>query len=186
MMKTLFAGLLAGLFLAGCASAPQVYQGGPDWTRRSSGVSVGTNGAKVFSGVGIAANIANPSLRRAAADAKARVEISKVFKTYVANMLKQYAASTVADDPNAQSNEQHVEEVSKVVTEATLSGVVVPDHWVSPDNTTEYALAELEADALSKELDKIKQLDAKTRDYIRANAARAFDDLDKELAREKQ
>jgi hypothetical protein len=60
-----------------------------------------------------------------------------------------------------------------------LSGVQVVDHWVANDGT-EYALAQLDLESFKSNLDSMKELSAKVRDAVRANADKAFDELSQE------
>jgi len=91
--------------------------------------------------------------------------------------MKDYMASTVANDPNASTEEQHVEQAIKTVTSTTLSGGQVVDHWLLEDTGELYALVRLDLDSFKNALDRVKELNARTRDYIRSNAARLHDEL---------
>jgi hypothetical protein len=53
---------------------------------------------RVFYGVGNAAALQNPSLRRRAAEGQARRDIAQTMQTYVAGLQKQYLAETTAGD----------------------------------------------------------------------------------------
>jgi hypothetical protein len=48
---------------------------------------------------------------------------------------------------------------------------------------TEYSLAQLDMDTFKNNLDKMKELNAKVRDAVRANADKAFDELSAEEAK---
>ena len=63
-----------------------------------------------------------------------------------------------------------------------LSGVLIIDHWVDTDGT-EFALAQLDMETFKANLDKMKELNAKVRDAVRANADKAFDELSAEEAK---
>jgi hypothetical protein len=154
----------------------------PEWVNKGSG-AFGAEGQKVFYGVGLASNIRNPALLRTTAENRARAEIAKIFETYSASLMKDYQASTSAGDPNASSEEQHVEQAIKTFSAQTLSGVQIVDHYRDPATQTEYALARLDLAAFTGNLDKMKDLNAKVRDYVRANADRVHADLEKEEAK---
>jgi hypothetical protein len=154
--------------------------GVPRWVNRGSGAYEGEHG-KAFYGVGILAGVQNPGLARQAVDDRARGAIARMFHTYVAAMMKDYQRSTTAGDFSASAEEQDIVSVQKTLTDATLRGVMIKDHWVDPADGTRYALAVLELDGFMSSLDDVKQLNARVRDYVRANARRAFDDLDREL-----
>ena len=57
------------------------------------------------------------------------------------------------------------------------------DNWKDPADGTFYSLAVLDVQAVSEILSNKGSLDSKLRDYVRANAAKAFDDLEKEEAK---
>ncbi|MBI5058026.1 MAG: LPP20 family lipoprotein [Nitrospirae bacterium] len=182
--------LLAGLILiAGCAGKEKVTSTtplqdlkAPEWVMKGSGAFGGDMG-KVFYGVASASQMQNTSLLRAAADNRARNEVAKVFQFYTASLMKDYAASTTAGDPNAISEEQHVEQAIKTVTAMTLSGVEIVDHWQNPATGEFFALARLDLNAFKDSLDKSKELDSKVKDYIRQNAEKMHEQLEKEEAK---
>jgi hypothetical protein len=176
------------LFVAACSHEPgpdhPVHgvnpDGTPKWVRRGSGAYDGEHG-KCFYGVGILAGVQNPGLARQAVDNRARGEIAKMFDLYIAAMMKDYQRSTTAGDFKASAEEQDIVSAQKTITEVTLRGVEVRDHWNDPRDGTLYALAILDMNGIMKGLDDQKQLNARIRDHVRANARRAFEDLDREL-----
>lgn len=178
---------IAGLALGGCATAtreitrttPIQEIGAPEWVIKGSGAFGGDRG-KIFYGVASAAGIQNPSLLRSAADNRARNEVAKVFDFYTASLMKDYAASTMAGDVKATAEEQHVEQAIKTVTARTLSGVEVVDHWQHPATGELFSLARLDLQAFKDNLERMKELDAKVKDYIRENAERLHKQLEKE------
>jgi hypothetical protein len=153
----------------------------PDWVTKGSGAFGGEAG-RVFYGVGSASGIKNHSLARTTADNRARAEIAKIFEVYSASLMKDYMASTTAGDMTASSEEQHVEQAIKTFSATTLSGVQIVDHWFHPDGTV-YALAQLDLESFKNNLDKMKELNAQVRDYVRQNAERVHMDLEKEEAK---
>ncbi len=188
-MKKLI-GLMAVVVLAACGdNTPQqsnqvLHANGPDWVNKGSGAFGGDKG-KIFYGVGIASGIHNAALRRSQADAKARAEIQKILDTYVAVLNKSYQASTTAGDMSASSEEQHVQEALKTYSQGEISGALIVDHWLDNDGT-EYSLAQLDMQSFSNNMDKMKELNAKVRDAVRANADKAFDELNAEEAKHNQ
>src|SRR5438105_13121832 len=157
-----------------------LHANGPDWVNRGSGAFGGEKG-RVFYGVGIASGIRNAARRRSTSDSRARSEISKTLDTYVTRLNKDYMASTTAGDMSASSEEQHVEQALKTYSQMELSGVSIIDHWIDNDGT-EYALAQLDMESFKNNMDKMKDLNAKVRDAVRANADKAFDELNAEVA----
>jgi len=177
---------VAVIGMIGCggkSGVPENMQGVnyPEWVMKGSGAFGGEDG-RVFYGVGSVSGIKNHALARNTADNRARAEITKIFETYSASLMKDYMASTTAGDMSASSEEQHVEQVIKTFSAATLSGVQIVDHWVHPDGTW-YALARLDLESFTDNLGKMKELNSKVRDYVRKNAERTHMDLEKEEAK---
>lgn len=168
---------VAALLVAGCGG-DQVKEGKrPAWV--DQGGAVIKDGA--LYGVGAAGNITSISLRRSTADAQARAELAKIFKTNVKNLVKNYEAST--SDGDREAAEMHREEATKAFTEMDLIGVQIVDRYFDPAENVQYSLARLDAEGFEKQLDQMKNLSARAKEIIRANARRAFDELDAESAR---
>ncbi len=153
----------------------------PEWVINGGG-AMEEEGKKVFYGVGSASGIRNQSLLRTTADNRARNDIAKVFQFYSASLMKDYMASTIADDPNVTSEEQHVEQAIKTVTSQTLSGVSVAGHWQHPSTMEMFSLVRLDLDAFKGKLDESKQLDQRVKEYIKQNSDRLHDDLERQTA----
>jgi len=177
------AALGAAVALAACGSKEtRPNPEGPEWVDRGSG-AFSEGGRKVFYGVGSATGIKNRPLARTTSENRARAEISKIFKTYSASLMKDYMASTTAGDMSASSEEQHVEQAIKTFSATTLSGVQIVEHWRDPSDGTMFSLARLDLDAFKDSLEKANELSASVRDYVRKNAEKAFDGLEAEEAK---
>ena len=138
---------------------------------------------KAVYGVGVASNISSISLRRSTADAQARAELAKIFQSRVQNLIKNYEAST--NDGEKEAAEAHRQEATKIFTEMDLSGVEVIDRFFDTEQNTQYALARLDAQGFSAQLDQMEKLSARTKQIIRDNAQKAFDEVDAESAARK-
>lgn len=169
---------------AGAGNVP-IAQGAPDWVTKGSGAFAGDRG-KSFFGVGSAPKMIDVAMQRDRANNRARAEILKVFNTYIAYMMKDYARSTTAGDMSKESYEADVVQVQKTISMGDLNGAQIVDTWRDTADGTMYALAVLDIAAVSEILSNKGELDAKLRDYVRANAAKAFDDLEKEEAKRGQ
>lgn len=172
------------LILTGCAGTkkgptPIQELKAPEWVKKGSGAFGGEKG-KVFYGVGSSTGINNSSLLRTTADNRARNEVAKIFEVYTASLMKDYAASTTAGDFSATSEEQHVEQAIKTVTAATLNGVEIVDHWQNPDTMELFSMARLDLESFKNNMDKMKELNAKVKEYVRKNAEKLHDQLEKE------
>ena len=174
-----------GLFLSGCSGMEKVTKeqdSSPAWVMKGSGAFGGEKG-KVFYGVGSASNIENLSLLRTAAKNRATNEVAKVFQTYTASLMKDYAASTSAGEANVSSEEQHVEQAIKTVTSMTLSGVQIVDQWQDPKTGEYFALTRLNLDAFKDSMEKAQEFNANVKEYIKQNAERLHQQLEKEEAK---
>ena len=185
-MKKILGMAFAAALMACGSDKPQMsnqvlHANGPDWVNRGSGAFGGEKG-RIFYGVGIASGIRNAAMRRSTSDSRARAEIAKTLDTFVSVLNKDYMASTTAGDMSASSEEQHVEQALKTYSNMELSGVTIVDHWVDTDGT-EFALAQLDMEQFKNGMDKMKELNAKVRDQVRANADKAFDELNAEEAK---
>jgi len=186
MVRVILFPLLAAFLIMGCAAKTQevAQPTGPQkpaWVDKGSGAFEGEIG-NAFYGVGSAYGIKNPSLLRSTADNRARAEVARVFKTYTAALMKDYAASTMAGDPNETSEEQHVEQTIKSFTKAELAGVQIVDHWKDTDTGELFALARMDLSAFENYLDQAKDLSEAVRQRVIKNAEKAFADLAKEEA----
>ena len=179
--------VLLGL-ISGCAGAKkeaavappvQPASAEPEWVRKGAGAFL-NKGDKAFYGVGSVSGVMNKSLARTTADNRARAELAKVFETYSASLMRDYAASTTAGDFKKTSEEQNIEQAVKTFSAATLSGVVIIDHWTDPQDNTNYSLAKLDLENFKETLNKMKELNAEVRDFVRKNAEKAFEKLESE------
>jgi hypothetical protein len=177
--------VFTGIMLtAGCAKKPTMETpvqelDSPEWVRNGSGAFDDDKG-KVFYGVASAYGIKNHSLLRSAADNRARNEIAKLFQFYTSSLMKDYSASTMAGDPDTTSEEQHVEEAIKTVTTMTLSGVEIVEHWQHPASGELFSLARLDLESFKDNFERVRNLDRSVREYIKENADRMHEELEKE------
>ena len=192
-MKRLALAFAVILPVIGCGSdkpteTGQLSPGGPvveypEWVNKGSGAFGGNK--KEFFAVGSAFGIKNPSLLRKAAENSARAEMQKLFSTYTASLMKQFAESVMAGDPAVTSESQMVSEAIKTFSAGTLSGVEIVDRWVHPTDGTMYALARLDLDGFSSQIDKAKELSGKVKEMVKRAAEKSFADLEAEEAKHK-
>jgi hypothetical protein len=152
---------------------------GPEWLTKGTGAFTKEKGKSVYA-VGVAGGIRNTALLRTTAETRSKANLSKWFEEYIANLHKDYMASTTAGDMSRTSEEQHVEQAIKSFTAQTLRGVDIVEMWQDPENGDLYALARLDLAAALEHLSKAKELDAKVRDYVRQNADKFHEELAKE------
>ncbi len=178
--------LLIVAILSACTSTPEPtrttlsdYEA-PEWVLKSSGAFEDSNG-KVFYGVGSASGIKNFSLQRTAADDRARNDLAKVFEVWTKSLTKDYQAHTTAGDVAVTSEEQKVDAVIKTITSATLTGVLIIDHWEHPGRNELFSLARLDLVAFKNNLDKHKELSKQVREEIKMRADALHNELEQEV-----
>lgn len=114
------------------------------------------------------------------AENRSRAEIAKTFETYTAYLMRDYAASTTAGDFSRNSEEQNIERAVKTFSAVTLNGVKPIDRYKDEKSGTYYVLTKLSLEDMKNNLDQAKELNSQVRDFVRKNADRLFDRLEKE------
>jgi hypothetical protein len=151
----------------------------PAWVDKGSGAYPGEK-SKIFA-VGIApAGVDDESLARETADDDGRVQLQRVFEVYIAALMERYKRSTTVGGQGKTEND--VKSVSRSLTEGTLHGSQISDHWHSPQNNTWYSLVVIDLASFKEFVEQAKDLDASFKEFIRSNADNAQGDLDKRLA----
>lgn len=183
--------LLSGLLVAviatfacggsGPEEASGEFAGAPDWVTRGCSAYWGDDAGARVCGVGSVAGTKNISLARTAAIGRARTEIARSLETKVKAMLKDYQATTTGGDEfgTAAADEQHIEDVSKQVSQITLSGTTLQDSWVSSSGTL-YALVALDVDSFNDSMSKMTNLSETIRKAVQERSRAAFEELDEE------
>ena len=161
----------------------------PLWVTRGSGYFSGEAGPAFF-GVGVVSGIRNMALARTTADNRARAEAAKLFEAYTVALVGAYATANSAGAPLGDSNagatngqDLHVETILKVFTAATLNAIQIVDHWLHPGDGGLYALARLDLQAFVENLDKMTQLTAEVRDYVRNTAVSQYGQFERAQTR---
>jgi len=174
---------LLPISMTGCAGRHPAGAQPPAWVTKGSG-AFNDAGNKVFYGVGAVTGVKNQPLAQTTSENRARAEITKIFETYTASLMKDYSASTTGGgavtSASPTSEEQYVEQAIKTFSAATLNGVMIIDHWTDPSTETIYSLARLDLDNFKNSLDKVKELNSSVRDYVKKNAEKSFDSLAEE------
>ncbi len=178
----LAAALVAGA-CAGNGKPSPIANNAPEWVNKGSAAMKDKDGKQVFYGVGIAQGVRNRALAVSAADDRGRAELAKIMNSYVTTLTKDYMASVTAGDMTKSSEEQMVSNTMKNFAKFTLHGSVPVDHWKDPADGTLFSLVKLDMAAVQQSLSESKELDSKVRDYVKANAEKAFDELAAEEAK---
>jgi phenylalanyl-tRNA synthetase beta subunit len=142
-----------------------------------------TKDEQAFYGVGAVIGIKNEPLAWDTAENRARAEIAKTFQTYTAYLMRDYAAATGTNEFSNTTEEQNVERAIKTFAAVTLSGVRPVDRYKDEKTGTYYVLAKLDLKDVKRKLDEMTDLSPAVRDFVRKNAERLFDQLEREEAR---
>lgn len=164
------------------AEFSQTMEGAPDWVTKDCAVYAEEKGEKPkLCGVGSSGGTRNISLARTAAETRARTALARSLEVKVKAMVKDYQATTTggAGFGTEAADEQHVVDVSKQITDTTLSGTRIEDTWISPHDGTYFALIVLDADAFKDAVGGMKTLSEAVRKAIVERADRAFMELDR-------
>ena len=176
---------LSAALAGGCAAGRTVTVTGtpaPAWVASGSR-AMDDDGEASFSGVGVASGVDNHALARRIADQRARAEIARMLDTYVTAMMEDYSATTTAGDFSATAEEQHVVDTIRSFTKRRLHGVEIVDPYTDRQDGSVYALARVDLARFSSALARADELDRSMRDFVRRNARRAFERMEREEGR---
>ncbi len=163
-------GVFTALMMSACESTPK-------WVK--TGTYTGQD-SKAFYGIGEVMGIRNEPLAWDAAENRARAQMVKVLSTYTAYLMRDYAASTTAGDFKRTTEEQHIEEATKTFASATLNGVRPVDRYKDEKKGIYYVVVKMDLEDVKDMLMQSNELNSQMRDFVRKNADRAFERLDKE------
>lgn len=171
--------------LAGCGSSlPKApgntfqneLKGAPDWVISGQGDESGQ-----LYGLGSIGGTNNISLARSTAEGRGRTAIARTIQTTVESMLKDYQATTTGGGEygKAAMDDQLIEDVSRQVTEMSVSGARQTESWIS-DAGTYYVLMSVETESVINAISEMGTLSEEIRRAVAARAKSAFEDLDRQ------
>jgi hypothetical protein len=166
----IFGSVLAMLTLTSCDSTP-------NWVK--TGNYTGQD-AKAFYSTGEVMGIRNEPLAWDVAENRARAQMVKILSTYTAYLMRDYAASTAGSDLKKTAEEQHIEEATKTFAAATLNGVRPVDRYKDEKKGIYYVVVKMQLEDVKDMLVQSRELNSQMRDFVRKNADRAFERLEKE------
>ena len=134
-------------------------------------------------GVGSIIGVNNEPLAWEAAENRSRAELAKTFETYTGYLMEDYTASTNAGDFTKATEEQNIERAIKTVTTVTLNGVRPIDRYKDEDANGYHVLTKLSFKEMQEALQKAKELSREAKEYVKENAQRLFQQLEKEEAK---
>ena len=148
----------------------------PAWVRQGCGGWSADAPERGVCGVGSASGTRNISLATSTAEGRARTAIARSLGTTVRAMLKDYQATTTGGEEfgTAASDEQHIVDVSKQLTNATLRGAQRRDLWISPSGAV-YALVVLDLASFQQTVWSMKQLSESVRQHVAQSAGEEFE-----------
>ncbi len=155
----------------------KAFASGPAWVNKG-GAAFPEEKGKALYGVGSFSGSKNPALGRIAVDQRARAEVAKVLKTFVASVTKDYMKHAIAGDMDEAEEGQVVENVQKAITKVTLVGCEIVDRHYDEKFNMWHALAKLEMNNIAMELRKEIVNVEKTR-KLKMEAAKAHEELDR-------
>ena len=163
-------GVFATLMMSACESTPK-------WVK--TGTYTGQD-SKAFYGIGEVMGVWNEPLAWDAAENRARAQMVKVLSTYTGYLMRDYAASTSAGHFKKTAEEQNIEEATKTFAAATLNGVRSVDRYKDEKKGIYYMVVKMELEDVKDMLTQSEELNSQVRDFLRKNADRAFERLEKE------
>lgn len=174
----------------GCSSTPKPpgesvegeFADAPAWVRQGCTGYWKSESDRKICGVGSVGSTRNAGLARSGAISRARTEIARTLSVQVEAMVKDYQATTTGGERfgSAAADDQHLEDVSRQITEATLSGTHLVDSWISSSGTF-YALVALDVEQFKGAVAQMKNLSESVRAAVIERADKAFEDLDRQL-----
>ena len=152
----------------------------PSWVTAPSTYRADASGAKLVCGEGSLGGTSSMSMAQAGAAGRARTTLARTLEARVLGILRDYQATTTggAQFATAANDEQLVEDATKQITDATLSGTEVVETWISSKSTL-HSLVCLNVERFKDIVGTMRQLDEATRRAIAARADEAWNDLDR-------
>ncbi len=147
----------------------------PEW------INKGCKDVKELCGIGIASTLGDYALGRREAEGFARVDLKSTIETYVGYLMKTYKERITSGNPNEISLMGKTEEAMKTVVGGTITGSRIVDRWEHPTKNMIFVLAKIDLEAFKNNVDQMRGLSEKFKEYVRKNAERMHEELNKEL-----
>ncbi len=176
------------VFVLSCGGKTPVKPGAPEWVTKGSGAFPGDQGVIMY-GVGVTGKSPNIAMMREKSHNRARADISKAMETYIASFIKDFMQEHMDYmDPDSSGSQEFTSAVSKSVTEATLVGAEIVDHWTDSDGNM-YSLCKMPLDSSFLKAFSNKAAEAlreRKAQMLESKANQMLEDLDKELEKKTQ
>jgi hypothetical protein len=153
-------------------------QAAPKWVTNPGQYKL-EGGAKAVCGEGSMKGTRNISLAQSDADGRARTAIARALEVKVKSMLKDYQATTTggAEFGKSANDEQHIEDVSKQITNQTINGSEPMETWISSQSTL-HRLVCIDVEKFKGIINGMGQLSEAVRKAVVQRADKAFAELD--------
>ena len=137
-------------------------------------------------GVGIAKiRNENIGMAKTTAETRGRAALAQSLNTRVQNMVKDYQQSGETDGKNFA--EELTTSVTRNLVDQNLVGSKAKDAHIAQSGTPKYfALMCIDPESFASVFDKMKNLEQKQREALKARAKKEFDDMDRQLDKLKQ
>jgi len=179
MRSILSKSLLIGLCLAAAGCVAHVaFETEPDWYARSSGPYMMSH-ERVFYGIGSAAGTGPSTLMRATADNRARAEMARILRRYLA------ALSRISPTMGARANEEREQLEGRLLQQA-LDRAVISDHWSQGPSNRLFALCEISLASFKQVLQEDASLDKALRTDLLTRAETAHAQLSQNFQTDNQ
>jgi hypothetical protein len=153
--------------------------GAPDWVKKGCASYWENKEDRRICGVGSVNNTGSMSMARSAAKSRARSSIARTLQTRVESMLKDYQANTAQGDEF--QDEQKIVNVSKQVTDVSLSGTRQVQSWMSNSGTF-YVMMAMDLSNFQSALDQMNDLSDDVRKAVSKRAEKNWNELDEETS----
>ena len=122
---------------------------------------------------------------KTAAEARGRAALAQALNTRVQNMIKDYQQSGETDGKSFA--EELTTSVTRNLVDQRLVGTKARDaHIAEGDNAQYFALMCIDTEAFGSVFDQMKSLGQKQREALKARAKVEFDDLDRQIEKNKR
>jgi hypothetical protein len=128
----------------------------PNWAISGSGAFISDRG-RVFNAVGQAGGISHRSLLRAAADNKARAEMTSVLKSYMAVLVQK----TQPHGMDAQT-----EQAVNALTAELLKNAIIKEHYTDAAQGRLFSLCTIDLKTVKRVISSASQLEGRTRQRL--------------------
>ena len=150
----------------------------PSWVNKGSGAFKDADGIKVIYGVGVADGIKNLSLQRVTADDRAIANLATQMNAVVKRLKKDYESLTASGETSLER--KNIDNAMKIIVNETVSGSQIIDHWEHPGKNRLYALARVQLQTFTKQIESHKELSEKSRNEIKQKAEKLHKEMTKD------